>query len=131
MVRPTIRLRIDFGDACAIGPGKIALLEAVDSTGSLSAAARRLKMSYRRAWLLLESLNTSFRQPVAALSKGGRGGGGAILTPFGANLVKAYRSLESDVARRARSTFRAIARRAVSGGAKGAKRRQLKRTASR
>jgi molybdate transport system regulatory protein len=131
MVRPTIRLRIDFGDACAIGPGKIALLEAVDSTGSLSAAARRLKMSYRRAWLLLESLNTSFRQPVAELSKGGRGGGGAILTPFGTNLVKAYRSLESDVARRARSTFRAIARRAVSGGAKGAKRRQLKRTASR
>jgi molybdate transport system regulatory protein len=127
MVTPTIKFRIDFGDACAIGPGKIALLEAVASTGSLSAAARRLRMSYRRAWQLLQNLNTSFRQPVAELSKGGRGGGGATLTPFGIRLVAAYRALESDVVRRARSTFGAIARNAVSGTASGARRRPLKR----
>jgi molybdate transport system regulatory protein len=127
MVTPTIKFRIDLGDACAIGPGKIALLEAVASTGSLSAAARRLRMSYRRAWQLLQSLNTSFRQPVAELSKGGRGGGGATLTPFGTRLVAAYRALESDVVRRARSTFGAIARNAVSGTAGGARRRPLKR----
>jgi len=127
MVQPTIRFRIDFGDACAIGPGKIALLEAVAGTGSLSAAARRLRMSYRRAWLLLDSLNSSFRRPVAELSKGGRGGGGATLTPFGADLVQSYRALESDLARRARSTFGAIARSAVSGAARGARRRPLQR----
>ncbi len=131
MVTPTIRFRIDFGDGCAIGPGKIALLEAVDSTGSLSAAARRLKMSYRRAWLLLESLNTSFRRPVAELSKGGRGGGGATLTPFGTRLVARYRALEAELERRARATFGVIARSAVTGAARRAKRRPLQRATSR
>src|SRR3974390_1361736 len=76
MVTASIRFRVDFGDRCAIGPGKIALLETIARTGSLSQAARDLKMSYRRAWLLLNSVNTSFRRPVAALSTGGGGGGG-------------------------------------------------------
>jgi molybdate transport system regulatory protein len=129
MNKVSARLRVDLTPGCAIGPGKIALLEAVASTGSLSGAARRIKMSYRRAWMLLENLNTSFRQPVVELSKGGRGGGGATLTPFGTSLVKAYRALESHVARRARSIFRTIAKSAVSGGAKGAKRRPLQRAA--
>jgi len=131
MNKVSARLRVDLTPACAIGPGKIALLEAIASTGSLSAAARRLKMSYLRAWRLLKSLNTSFRRPVVKLSKGGLGGGGAILTPFGTRLVEAYRALESDVLRRARSTFATIVKSAVSGGAKGAKHRQLKRAASR
>jgi molybdate transport system regulatory protein len=62
-------------------------------------------MSYRRAWLLLEDLNTSFQQPVAELSVGGRGGGGASLTSFGTELVAAYRSLEAHVRKRAQSAF--------------------------
>jgi molybdate transport system regulatory protein len=130
MATPTIRFRVDLGDACAIGPGKIALLEAIGRTGSLSAAARALAMSYRRAWLLLDSVNTSFRQPVAELSKGGKGGGGARLTPFGISLIAAYRKLEADIVRRTRATFAAIARDAVGDAAPRSPRRPLQ-TASR
>jgi molybdate transport system regulatory protein len=84
-------------------------------------------MSYRRGWLLLESLNTSFRRPVAALSKGGRGGGGAALTPFGTELVRAYRAFEADIERRARTSLASIARHAAKGAAHGAVRRPLRR----
>jgi molybdate transport system regulatory protein len=101
----SVSFRVDFSPNCAVGPGKIALLEHIGSTGSLSEAARRLKMSYRRAWLLLEDLNTSFQQPVAEMSVGGRGGGGASLTPFGTDLVAAYRSLEAQIRRRAQTAF--------------------------
>ena len=83
MSEVSVSFRVDFSPECAVGPGKIALLEHIASSGSLSEAARKLKMSYRRAWLLLEDLNTSFQQPVAQMSVGGRGGGGASLTPFG------------------------------------------------
>jgi len=101
----SVSFRVDFGPQCSVGPGKIALLEHIGTTGSLSEAARRLKMSYRRAWLLLEDLNTSFQQPVARMSVGGRGGGGASLTAFGTELVSAYRSLESQIRKRAQSAF--------------------------
>src|SRR5690349_22136343 len=101
----SVSFRVDFSPDCAVGPGKIALLENIDRTGSLSEAARQLKMSYRRAWLLLEDLNTSFQQPVARMSVGGRGGGGASLTAFGTELVNAYRSLESQIRKRAQSAF--------------------------
>jgi molybdate transport system regulatory protein len=105
MVEVSVSFRVDFSPKCAVGPGKIALLENIGSTGSLSEAARRLKMSYRRAWLLLEDLNTSFQQPVAEMSVGGRGGGGASLTAFGTELVVAYRSLEAQIQKRAQTAF--------------------------
>src|SRR5258707_590898 len=105
----SVSFRVDFSPDCAVGPGKIALLEHIGSTGSLSEAARRLKMSYRRAWLLLEDLNTSFQQPVARMSVGGRGGGGASLTAFGSELVAAYRSLECHIRKRALTAFPAAA----------------------
>jgi len=127
----SVRFRVDLSAACAIGPGKIALLEAIARTGSLSQAARELKMSYRRGWLLLDSLNHSFRRPVAQLSKGGKGGGGAILTPFGKALVAAYRKLEAAFVRRARATFAPIARNAVYTAAADIPRRPLKKTARR
>jgi molybdate transport system regulatory protein len=101
----SVSFRVDFGPHCAIGPGKIALLENIASSGSLSEAARTLRMSYRRAWLLLEDLNTSFQQPAARMSVGGRGGGGAALTPFGVELVKAYRALEAHILERAQTIF--------------------------
>jgi molybdate transport system regulatory protein len=82
-----------------------ALLEGIARTGSLSAAARGLEMSYRRAWLLLDGMNKDFRAPVATLKTGGPGGGGARVTPFGAALVKAYRRLESQVERRVPRAF--------------------------
>jgi molybdate transport system regulatory protein len=109
MPEVSVSFRVDFSPECAVGPGKIALLEHIDSSGSLSEAARKLKMSYRRAWLLLEDLNTSFQQPVARMSVGGRGGGGASLTPFGAELVASYRAFEAHVRKRAQTAFPAAA----------------------
>src|SRR5262245_5420265 len=96
-----VRFRIDFGDDNAVGPGKIALLEKMRETGSLSQAARVLKMSYRRAGQLLDSLNHSFREPVVLTAVGGKGGGGATITPFGESLVATYRELEADITARA------------------------------
>ncbi len=89
-----VRLRVDITPECSIGPGKIALLEQIERSGSLSQAARILKMSYRRAWLLLEDLNRTLGQPATTASVGGAGGGGARITPFGRHVVKAFREIE-------------------------------------
>jgi N-terminal domain of molybdenum-binding protein len=99
---PTIRLRIDLSPDSALGPGKIALLEHIEATGSLSQAARELGMSYRRAWLLLDDLNRMFTDPATTASVGGSGGGGAQLTDLGRAIVKAYREIE-DAAEKAAS----------------------------
>ena len=80
----------------AIGPGKISLLEEIDRTGSISAAARSLGMSFRRAWFLVETLNTAFRDPVVRTNVGGREGGGAGLTPFGQEAISRYRLMEEE-----------------------------------
>jgi len=109
MPTPIVRFRIDFDRDEAIGPGKIALLERIALTGSLSQSARDLKMSYRRAWELLEAANTAFLQEVALTSRGGRGGGGAQLTQFGRELISSYRAFEKDVQARAARHFLAIA----------------------
>jgi molybdate transport system regulatory protein len=90
---------VDFAQGSYVGPGKIDLLEAIRDSGSLSQAARNLRMSYRRAWLLLESLKQSFREPVTVASTGGKGGGGVQLTEFGQTLITSYRSLEKEVAK--------------------------------
>src|ERR1700761_2994114 len=115
MAAVSVTFRVDFSPDCALGPGKIALLEQIAGSGSLSEAARKLQMSYRRAWLLLEDLNTAFQQPVAQMSVGGRGGGGASLTPFGSELVSAYRSFETHIRKRAQSAFPASALPAAPG----------------
>jgi molybdate transport system regulatory protein len=91
---PLIRFRIDFAENANLGPGKIALLEGVRTYGSLSEAARRMGISYRRAWLLLDSLNSSFNMAATVNSVGGRGGGGAEVTPFGVLLIERYREVE-------------------------------------
>lgn len=98
MTQPVIRFRIDFTRTAQVGPGKIDLLEAIRASGSLSQAARDLGMSYRRAWLLIESFKTAFREPVTAATTGGPGGGGVVLTPFGVALIDSYRMLERDIA---------------------------------
>jgi molybdate transport system regulatory protein len=90
-----IRFRVDFGHQCSVGVGKIELLEGIARTGSLSEAARQMRMSYRRAWLLLTDLNRSFHDAVVRTSTGGVRGGGSVLTEFGVRLVAGYRKLES------------------------------------
>ena len=100
-----VRLRIDFAPTGSVGPGKVALLEAIESSGSLSQAARELGMSYRRAWGLLADLNRALREPVASASVGGAGGGGAKLTKFGRALIGAYREVERIAAGAAKARF--------------------------
>ncbi|ALG70007.1 LysR family transcriptional regulator [Azospirillum thiophilum] len=90
----------------AIGPGKIALLEAIDRTGSISAAARSLGMTFRRAWFLVETMNTAFREPVIRTSVGGREGGGAGLTPLGQEVVARYRQVQEEARKAAEPHLR-------------------------
>ena len=79
----------------AIGPGKAELIARIGETGSISAAARAMRMSYRRAWQLVEALNHDFREPVVTTAIGGSRGGGARVTPFGEQLVRRFRAMES------------------------------------
>ena len=88
------RLRVRRGAHVAIGPGKVALLEAIAATGSISAAAKSLDMSYRRAWLLIDEMNACLKQPAVTTATGGKSGGGTLLTPTGAALVTQYRAIE-------------------------------------
>ena len=88
------RLRVVLGPGVALGPGKADLLEAIQQTGSISAAGRQLKMSYRRAWLLVEELNRSFKSEVVAADKGGAHGGGARLTELGTSVLRHFRNME-------------------------------------
>jgi molybdate transport system regulatory protein len=92
---PRLFLRIEFDEDRAIGPGKIKLLELIDALGSISAAGRQMKMSYRRAWLLVDSLNKCFREPLVASQTGGTHGGGASLTSAGVAVVRHYRAVEA------------------------------------
>ena len=89
-----LRMRLTVGDVIAVGPGKIALLEALAATGSITAAAKSLDMSYRRAWLLIDELNNALEEPAVSTSQGGAHGGGSKLTPNGEKLVRLYREIE-------------------------------------
>ncbi len=88
------RLRIKYGEEIAIGPGKIAILEAINETGSISAAGRKLGMSYRRAWLLVDQMNQYFKESVVQAATGGAQGGGTTLTPTGIEVITLYRTIE-------------------------------------
>src|SRR6188508_979340 len=97
--RGDTKLRVMFGDEIAIGPGKAELLEAIAETGSIAESARRLGMSYRRAWLLVDTMNRCFREPVVASATGGSGGGGAHVTDFGRRVLARYRAMQARVDR--------------------------------
>jgi molybdate transport system regulatory protein len=88
------RMRIRQAESVAIGPGKIDLLEAVQKHGSISAAARSLGMSYRRAWLLIDELNRTLKHPATVSEAGGVAGGGCVLTPVGEKIIFLYRDIE-------------------------------------
>ncbi len=91
--RPTLRLRLVLAPGVEFGPGKAELLEAIRDTGSIAAAGRRMRMSYQRAWELVAALNAGFRAPLVEAAKGGAKGGGAVLTPLGAEVLAAYRQI--------------------------------------
>ena len=90
----TPRLRVLMGAAVALGPGKADLLDAVKREGSISAAARTMGMSYRRAWILIEAMNRDFKKPLVETSAGGSGGGGARVTAAGNEALRRYRAME-------------------------------------
>lgn len=108
--RPAPKIRVLLGAVVAIGPGRADLLEAISRTGSISAAARRLGMSYRRAWLLVDAVNRSFRRPLVERTTGGRGGGGARLTAQGEDALRLYRTIERKAARSVRGELARLAR---------------------
>lgn len=89
-----LTLRVLGRSAAAMGPGKAELVERIAQTGSISAAAKAMGMSYRRAWQLVESLNRTFREPVVTTAIGGLRGGGARVTPFGDRMVALFRAME-------------------------------------
>jgi molybdate transport system regulatory protein len=92
-------IRILFGAAVALGPGKVDLLEAIAETGSISAAARGMKMSYRRAWTLVDAMNKCFCSDLVRTATGGQGGGGAAVTDLGLEVLARYRAIEAKAAR--------------------------------
>lgn len=113
----SLSIRIDLAPEGRIGPGKIQLLETIAATGSISAAGRAMGMSYRRAWDLVDELGRIFGQPVVASQAGGKHGGGARLTPFGAQLVASYRQIEAIATEAVRPHLEAIQTHAAFGSA--------------
>jgi molybdate transport system regulatory protein len=103
-----VTLRLDFDGDRRLGPGKIALLEAIRRHGSIAAAGREFGMAYRRAWLLVDALNHMFTAPLVQTRGGGRDGGGATLTALGAEIVARYRAAEAKLDRDAAAEIRAI-----------------------
>lgn len=95
---PKPEIRILFRKAIAMGPGKAALLQAIERTGSISAAAREMEMSYRRAWMLVDVMNQSFRQVLVSTETGGQKGGGAHVTEFGQQVLQRYLDMEAKAA---------------------------------
>ena len=102
------RFRIVCGKEIAFGPGKADLLELIAETGSIGKAASRMKMSYMRAWSLVQTMNRCFKQPLVLAAHGGEGGGGAELTDTGRQILALYRQLETKTAAATRATSNKI-----------------------
>ena len=103
-----VRPRVYIGENISIGPGKIDLLRQIGETRSIAAAARSIGLPYKRAWLLIDSLNQGFGCPVVETATGGRGGGGALLTPLGQQLIERYDALEASINTRSSKELQAL-----------------------
>ena len=110
MAKLVPKIRILVGAVVAIGPGKADLLAAIADSGSISGAARRMGMSYRRAWLLVESMNAAFKGSLVRTLTGGDGGGGARLTEMGEEVLRRYRAMEAKAARTVAADLRSFSR---------------------
>jgi molybdate transport system regulatory protein len=106
---PSLSVRVILGPETLLGPGKADLLEAVEATGSIAAAGRRMGMSYKRAWYLIDTINGYFKEPVVVSTKGGKAGGGAQLTETGRDVLRCYRRIEADATRVAVRNLAALA----------------------
>lgn len=104
----SISLRIQLTSGARIGPGKVRLLELIEQTGSISAAGREMNMSYRRAWLLVESLNQTLGTAVIETRKGGSAGGGARVTDTGRDVIRHYRTMEHQAGQVCATELRAL-----------------------
>lgn len=102
------RLRVLLGEAIALGPGKARLLTEIEKNGSISAAARTMRMSYRRAWLLVAEMNRAFREPLVVGGVGGLKGGGASVTPHGRRVLAKYVAMEEKAVRALSADMRAF-----------------------
>lgn len=124
-----IRLHIHVGEDHSLGPGKAALLEAIRDHGSISAAARSLEMAYRHAWELVDDLNAGFTTPVVESVAGGKTGGGARLTTFGAELLRRFREMEAAAEQAIAPALAKLAPRVAKSAARkrGASRRAARR----
>jgi molybdate transport system regulatory protein len=107
---PRIRLHIHLSSDHSLGPGKVALLEAIEASGSISAAARDLGMAYRHAWELVDDMNRAFDSPIVRATSGGRAGGGARLTPLGRSVALRFRAMEAAALGAIAADLRALAR---------------------
>jgi len=105
-----LTLRVVAAGAPAMGPGKAELIERIAQTGSISAAARAMGMSYRRAWQLVEALNAAYKEPVVVTAIGGQRGGGARVTPHGKRLAALFRSMEDKASAAIASDLRRFSR---------------------
>jgi molybdate transport system regulatory protein len=105
-----LSIRVDLATGARIGPGKVAVLEEIARSGSISAAGRALRISYRRTWELVEDLNATLGAPVVETAAGGSGGGGTNLTELGQAVVTRYRAIEEDCAAAARKHLTALQR---------------------
>lgn len=108
MRHAALTIRVDFGAHGYLGPGKIALMELISKHGSISAAGKEMGMSYRRAWLLVDEINQTFREPLVATQMGGSGGGGARLTKLGRDVVGRYRAIEGAAATASAADLRVL-----------------------
>ena len=97
MQSPRVQLRLLFADGKIFGPGKAELLTLIQSLGSIAAAGRAMKMSYKRAWDLVEEMNSGFRAALVTTERGGMGRGGAHVTDLGAQVLARYRQLEARI----------------------------------
>lgn len=102
------RFRIMMDGEIALGPGKVDLLEAIGRTGSISAAARDIGLSYRRAWNMVDTMNHCFKKPLVERTKGGAGGGGAQLTALGRTVIDQYRSMETKATKTVQTEWKAL-----------------------
>ncbi len=93
-MKKNIKIRITIDNSPIFGPGKVKLLEAIDSEGSISAGARKIGMSYRRAWILVDAINAHLKNKAVETAPGGKGGGGASITSIGRKVIKLYREME-------------------------------------